>query len=189
MSIRSFIAIEVPDGVKRALGRCQEKLRASEVKVRWVQTRIIHLTTKFLGDVSEQDVPAICEVLKEQAGRVSPFALEIATLGAFPPHGPPKVIWAGVRGDTDTLATLVQDVDDALAEVVGIQPEHRQWHPHLTLGRIKSTRNVDRLRKMLERNADVEFGSFTADAVTLFMSELSREGASHTPMATVSFEG
>jgi len=189
MSIRSFIAIEIPDGVKRALGRMQERLRSADVKMRWMDTRVIHLTTKFLGDVAEADIPKICEVMKQSSAGYAPMALGVAGLGAFPPKGAPRVLWAGITGDVEPLGKLVAEMDDQIADAVGIQPEHRRFHPHLTIGRVKSTRNIEGLQEMMRKNASAAFGAFQADAITLYMSELTRQGAIHTPMANVSFEG
>lgn len=189
MSIRAFIAIEMPDDVKEALGRLQQRLRSADVKVRWVNHHNIHLTTKFLGDVSDSDVPKICEVLKTAASRTPAIDLDVTGLGTFPPKGPPRIIWVGIQGALEPLGAFVADVEKGLADKVGIRPEHRRFHPHLTLGRVKSTRNVDDLSDLLERCEPVHAGSFAAEGVTLFMSELDPKGAVHTPMAEMKFEG
>lgn len=188
MPIRSFIAIEIPDDMKEALGRLQKRLGSADVKTRWVDYRNIHLTTKFLGDVADSDIPKVCEVVKSVASRTPAFDLEVAGLGVFPPKGPPRVIWVGVRGDVETLGNVVENVERGLFEEVGIQPERRVFHPHLTLGRVKSTRNTDRLMRLMGECAPAEVGTFAAESVTLFMSELSSRGAVHTPMAEMKFE-
>jgi len=189
MSIRSFIAIEIPDEIKESLRRTQQQLRSADVKVRWVDHRNIHLTMKFLGDVSDSDIPKICEVVKAAAAATPPFGLEVAGLGTFPRKGPPRIIWAGVEGALETLGRLAEDIEGGLAEEVGIRPEHRAYHPHLTLGRVKSTRGVDQLAQTMRKCDSSDFGGFTAKNITLFMSELSPGGAIHTPMATMAFEG
>lgn len=188
MAIRAFIAIEIPEEIKEELGRLQARLRAAEVKVRWVNHHNIHLTTKFLGDVNDSDVPKICEVVKRAADGTPAFELDVAGLGTFPPKGPPHIIWVGLRGGVETLARFVEEVEAALADEVGIRPERRKYHPHLTLGRVKSTRNTDRLRALMTEGEPAEFGTFSAESVTLFMSELTSEGAIHTPMAEMKFE-
>ncbi len=189
MAIRTFIAIEIPEEIKEALGRLQQRLRAAEVKVRWVNPQNIHLTTKFLGDVNDSDVPKVCEVVKQAATQTPAFELEVAGLGAFPPKGAPHILWVGLQGGIETLARFVEEVDGALADELGIRPERRKYHPHLTLGRVKSTRNTDRLKALMTECEPVELGTFSAESVTLFMSELTSEGAIHTPMAEMKFEG
>ena len=188
MSIRSFIAIEIPDEIKESLNRTQQKLRSADVKVRWVDHRNIHLTTKFLGDVSDSDIPKICEVVRAASAATPPLGLEVAGLGTFPRKGPPRIIWAGVQGALEALGKLVEDIETGLADEVGIRPEHRVYHPHLTLGRVKSTRGVDRLVEAIRGCEPADLGAFTAEGITLFMSELSPGGAIHTPMATMAFE-
>jgi len=183
--IRSFIAIEIPVDFKEALGRIQRTLGSAEVKVRWVDHRNIHLTTKFLGDVQDSDVPVICEVIKSAASGVEPFELEIAGLGFFPPKGPPRIIWAGIKGQIETLEKLVGEIDEGISREVGIRPESRRYHPHLTLGRVKSTRGAGRMAELMRESEAVEIGKFSARAVTLFMSELTAAGAVHTPMAEI----
>jgi len=189
MAIRSFIAIEVPPDVQEALGRIEERLRSAEAQVGWVEPCNIHLTTKFLGDVGEPDIPEVCEVMKSAALHTRPFELEVAGLGAFPAGGTPRVVWCGVRGELEPLAKLVEEIEQGVADEVGIRPEYRPYHPHLTLGRVKSARNADRLKAVMLECAPAEAGSFTADSLTLFMSELRRDGSVYTPMAQMRFEG
>ncbi|HUW57451.1 MAG TPA: RNA 2',3'-cyclic phosphodiesterase, partial [Planctomycetota bacterium] len=189
MGIRAFIAVEIPDDIKEALGRLQARLRSAEVKVRWVDHRNIHLTTKFLGDVGDADVPKICEVIQRSAAGTPAIELEVAGLGTFPPNGPPRIIWVGIRGALEPLAAFVADVEQGLADEVGIRPEHRKFHPHLTLGRVKSTRSLEPLVGLMRQCESADLGTFTAEGVTLFMSELDPKGAIHTPMAQMKFEG
>jgi len=189
MAIRSFIAIKVPSDIQEALGRIEDRLRPAGAPVGWVNPDNIHLTTKFLGYVEEQDLPKVCEVMKSAAGRTRPFDLEVAGLGTFPPVGTPRVVWAGVHGDLEPLDRLVQELEQGVADAVGIRPEHRPYHAHLTLGRVKSGKNAEQLKAaMLECGAAMA-GSFTADGITLFMSELRHEGSIYTPMAEMRFEG
>jgi 2'-5' RNA ligase len=189
MAIRSFIAIELPGDIQEALGRIQERLRSAEAPVGWVDPCNIHLTTKFLGYVAEPDIPKVCEVMKSAAAHTKSFELEVAGLGTFPPTGSPRVVWAGVRGELEPLAELVEEIEQGVADAVGIRPEHRPFHPHLTLGRVKSTGNADRLKTAMLECGPAEAGSFTADGLTLFMSELRRDGSVYTPMAEMRFEG
>jgi 2'-5' RNA ligase len=187
MAIRSFIAIELPRELHRALGRMQDKLRATGVRMRWLPPENIHLTVKFLGDVHEPDLPIICEVMRRLAADAAPMRFDVTGIGAFPPKGAPRVVWAGVEGDVAPLKTLVEEMELALAEEAGIRPEGRAFHPHLTLGRVKSTRNVAQLSDAIQAQSSETFGTFTATGVTLFMSKLTREGSIFTRMATQDF--
>ena len=188
MAIRSFIAIEVPSDIQEALGRIEERLRPAGASVGWVNPGNIHLTTKFLGYVREEDLPQVCEVMKSAARHTRSFDLEVAGLGAFPPTGAPRVVWAGVRGELEPLDRLVEEIEQGVADAVGIPPEHRPYHPHLTLGRVKSAKNAERLRAAMLECGPAEAGSFSADGITLFMSQLDREGGVYTPMAEMKLE-
>jgi RNA 2',3'-cyclic 3'-phosphodiesterase len=188
MAIRSFIAIEVPSDIQESLGRIEERLRSAGAPVGWVNPDNIHLTTKFLGYVKEEDLPQVCEVMKSAARHTSPFELEVAGLGTFPPTGAPRVVWAGVRGELEPLGHLVEEIEQGVADAVGVQPEHRPYHPHLTLGRVKSAKNAERLRAAMVDCGAAELGSFSAEGITLFMSQLDREGSVYTRMAEMKFE-
>jgi 2'-5' RNA ligase len=185
MPIRSFIAVEVPDDVQEQLGRIAGKLRECGVKVRWSQPGNIHLTLKFLGDVDDNDIPKVCGVITEAAAGLKPFDVRIAGLGAFPPHGAPRIVWVGITDQTEPLIALAEDLDRRIAETIGIRPEHRKFHPHLTLGRVKSTRGTDRLIEAMQALEPVDLGLFGVDALALFMSKLHSQGSIYTRMAEV----
>jgi len=185
MSIRSFIAVEIPDDVQEQLGRIAGKLRDSGAKVRWARPENIHLTLKFLGDVDDNDIPKVCDVMRESVEGLKPFDVRIAGLGTFPPNGPPRVVWAGIAGDTEPLIALAEDLDARLVEAIGVPGEHRKFHPHLTLGRVKSTRGAQPLRDAMTALEPVDLGLFQVNALALFMSKLDRGGSIYTRMAEV----
>ena len=184
MSMRCFIAIEVPEDIQDAMGRVQEKLRAANADVKWTEPRNIHLTTKFLGDVDDVEIPKVCGVMTACALEARAMELEIAGLGTFPPAGAPRVVWVGVGRETEPLAHLVDALEQGIDRAVGIPPEHRPYHAHLTLGRVRSTRNAARLVEKMGQCGPVALGAFTADSLTLFMSELTRGGSVYTRLAT-----
>jgi 2'-5' RNA ligase len=187
MPIRSFIAIEVPSDLQEAMGRIQGKLIDTRVQVRWVKVENIHLTIKFLGDVRDEDIPKVCDIMKDAAAGASPFELELAGLGTFPPNGIPRVVWVGMRGDLDALNVLVEELEENLSEELGIAAEHREFKPHLTIGRVKTTKGADRLVQAMKALEPAELGRFIADGITLFMSELGSEGSTYTRMAEMPF--
>jgi 2'-5' RNA ligase len=187
MSMRCFIAIEVPEDLQEALGRIQAKLRGCGADVKWAAPETIHLTVKFLGDVRSEDVPRACGAMTAAALSARPMELSIRGLGTFPPGGAPRVVWAGLEGDVEPLMKLVAGIEQGIADAVGIAPESRPFHPHLTLGRVRSTRGADRLRAAIEAAGPADVGAFTADELVLYMSELTREGPVHTVMARAKF--
>ena len=187
MPIRSFIAIEIPGDIQEGIGTIDDRLRAADADVKWVNPSSIHLTTKFLGDVPEPHIQTICEVMKSAARHTARFGLDVGGLGTFPPKGFPRVLWVGVHGQLEPLTRLVEEVEQRLRDDLGIACENRTYHPHLTIGRVRSSRNTDRLRALMQECEPVRLGTFTAGGLTFFMSKISRDGSIYTPMAEAKF--
>lgn len=135
--IRSFIAIELPEEAKSGLHRLQTELKSPEhTFVKWVAPEGIHLTLKFLGNISPQKVTEITRVMEQASQGVSPFQLEIAEVGVFPNLRQPRVLWLGIRGEVDKLVAWQQRIDNGLAPL-GFAKETRPFTPHLTLARLR----------------------------------------------------
>jgi 2'-5' RNA ligase len=184
-TIRSFIAIEVASNVGQSLGELQEEL-ARDVPgraVRWVEPGNIHLTLKFLGDTETSAVGAIKSRLEEVASGFGPFEIRLGKLGCFPNPRRPRVVWVGIEGDLEPLLGLQQAVEQSLAEL-GWPPESRRFHPHLTLGRVKDSRQVIEARLPWGRQpAD---GQQHVTEVCLIESDLQPTGAVYTVLKRVS---
>jgi len=135
--IRSFIAIELPEEVKSGLYRLQKELKLPEhTFVKWVAPAGIHLTLKFLGNISPQKVSQVTRVMEQASQGVSPFQLEIAEVGAFPNLKQPRVLWLGIRGEMEKLVAWQQRIDNGLVPL-GFTKETRAFTPHLTLARLR----------------------------------------------------
>jgi len=174
--MRSFIAIELPDAIKAEIAGVQQQLKASGASANWTRPEGIHLTLKFLGEVEDAKAAGIIDALGTACRGAAPLRLEIAGAGAFPNVKLPRVLWLGVRGDTERLALLQAAVEDAM-ERLGFEREERKFSPHLTLARIKSPRPRDNWAAVIDGIRNVDLGGFTADRVSLMKSELRREGA------------
>lgn len=135
--IRSFIAIELPEDVKSGLRRLQEVLKSPRYTfVKWVAPESIHITLKFLGNISFQKVTEITRVMEQASQGVKPFCLEIAGVGAFPNLGQPRALWLGIKGEVDKLVAWQERIDSSLA-LLGFARETRPFTPHLTLARLR----------------------------------------------------
>ena len=118
-------------------------LRAADLTgVRLVDPDGVHLTLKFLGNVDSSRVPALTDALDAVGEGAVPFALHLRDVGVFPDRRSPRVLWAGVSGDTEALAALARRVDDACANV-GFPREQRPFSPHLTLARLRDRASAD----------------------------------------------
>ena len=178
--VRAFLAIELPGSVKAALARVVAELRAARLGgLRLVRPEGIHLTLKFLGDVPVNRIDAIGAAAERAAGRHAPFTLSLSGVGAFPGGRAPRVLWAGIAGDLDSLRTLQSSVDGSLAQL-GFARERRAFNPHLTLARMRdSASREDRSRALcvLRAAQPEEALAFDVDATALFQSTLGPGGA------------
>jgi RNA 2',3'-cyclic 3'-phosphodiesterase len=182
--MRLFIAIELPEEIKKGLAKVQEQLKGGGAGASWTRPEGIHLTLKFLGEVPEQKVPEIMGGLTEAVQGTARFRVEVGGAGAFPSVKNPRVLWTGVAGDLPKLAALQAAVEGAMVKV-GFEPEDRKFSPHLTLARIKYLRPRDNWQKVVEGIRDVHLGGFEADRVSLMKSELKPSGAVYTEVGRI----
>ena len=186
--IRSFLAIDLPGEIKDGMGRIQERLISQISGVRWTRPEGIHLTIKFFGDISKDDMLAISRAVENIALNVSPFSLSIGGLGAFPGLRRPRVLWIGMEGDLESLSMLQQEIDLSL-EACGFKREERGFNPHLTLGRFRTPGETADLEKIFEKKNAYRAGEFTAQGLTLFKSALTPKGALYTVLKFFPFGG
>ncbi len=178
--MRTFVAVELSDAIRRRLGEAQERLRSARCAVKWVKPELMHITLKFLGEIEEGVIAGIEGAMASAAEGIAPFDLTVAGLGAFPERGAPRVLWAGVR-DNGSLAILNRRLEDGL-ERLGFARESRPFSPHLTIGRVKDPHGAGALRGPLGREAATQFGSCRVESLVLMLSTLSPAGPTYTPL-------
>ena len=186
--IRSFIAIELPEEVKKGLARLRKELERDEHRfVKWVDPGGIHMTLKFLGNIPFKQVTEITKAMGKAAQGISPFHLEISSLGAFPNLRQVRVFWVGIGGEVDKLSQLQQNIDSELA-TLSFAKEERSFVPHLTLARIREGASP------LERRSFGELVNSTifedkyyveVEAISLMRSQLTPTGALYNRMSVV----
>ena len=180
---RIFVAIEASSQIRGAVQRLVEKLRRAEAKVKWVEPTNVHLTLKFLGDATEQQVADVCRVVGQSASRVDPFEFFCHGAGAFPNTTRPRTVWVGVREGESQIVELHQKVDEALGEL-NFSRERRKFRPHLTVGRVRGGGPAVReLGSLIEKYTEFELGRAIVDELVVFSSELTREGPIYTPLS------
>ena len=177
--IRTFIAVDVSPAVLRRAADLIERLRASDAPVKWVDVSKMHLTLKFLGDVAEADLPAVCDAVTQVATTLEPFDISLAGAGAFPDQRRPRTVWIGIDRGTDALCRLQTAVDRSLRKI-GFPKEQRRFHPHLTIGRIRQSGTAasllgDRIRELEQFDA----AGATIDNVVVFASHLAKAGPTY----------
>lgn len=185
--IRAFIAIDIPDDVRARISRVTHNLRQRlhAYPIRWVPPKNIHLTLKFLGDVSEHNLRLLTHLLAGEIKTHRPFEFSVGTLGAFPETRRPRVIWIGVEAPGELLA-LQRGIDYAVAKL-GYAREHRPYQPHLTLGRVSRNASSSDVRAIGHVLQDINIGflgSARATEVHLYRSDLQPQGAVYTRLFT-----
>ncbi|MDW8027103.1 MAG: RNA 2',3'-cyclic phosphodiesterase [Armatimonadota bacterium] len=186
MSVRSFIALELSDEVKRLLGELLQDLRRTKAAVKWVEVENLHLTLKFLGDVPEEQIGDIVAALKVVAQEILPFSFKVCGVGGFPNLSRPRVLWIGVE-PSENLMVLQKMVEQSM-ERLGFAPEGRDYHPHITLGRVKGMAGMEKVKAIFAENANKSFGIVSVNHMTLFRSDLSKEGPTYKPLAKLPFK-
>lgn len=182
--MRLFVALEIPEDVRRTLEELMAKLRPAAPRARWVRAKNIHVTLKFIGEVSPAKVEPIRSVLSG-VRLDAPVSFRFRGLGFFPSEGRPRVFWAGMNA-SENLAPLAVSIEAGL-EPLGIPRESRHFTPHLTLARFSEPRSVPKLLEAVAPFRETEFGGTTTFEFHLIESHLKPGGAEYTRLATFPF--
>lgn len=180
--LRCFIAVEIPHEIQQNIHKQTAAIR-NEIGglVRWVPSENMHLTLKFLGDVSQSNVEFLVQMLRNEAAQVACFNLHLAGLGSFPSPKRPRVIYIGIQAPAG-LDALQRGIESA-SRRLGYEAEERPFSPHLTLGRVKqNTTAVDqqKIRRYSEGTQVDVLGTAKVDSVHLYKSELKPSGSVYT---------
>ena len=186
-TIRTFLAIVPSAEVWQEIGNIQSRLKRScPFDIRWLKPESIHLTLKFFGNVSGEDIIALSRVVEQHSAVLAPLKLIVKKLGVFPSLQRARVFWIGLEGETAPLSTLHKNLEQGWA-AYGFAKEDRSFRPHLTIGRIKSSRLTGDPVKFMDQAGDWSAGSFRADGLVLFQSDLTPQGAVYTKLAWFPF--
>lgn len=192
--MRLFLAAELDAAaraaVAAAVGRLRERAererRGSTRGVAWVDSRNLHLTLHFLGEIDEARWPALRDAAAPPLSAVPP-RLALGGWGTFPPHGPSRVVWIGVAAGADGLAAAHAELGARL-RAIGIVPDARPFSAHLTVGRVKTASGLFWRRVCDAEEAPVS-GAWTLPACTLFQSHLSPAGPTYRALLAIPFAG
>lgn len=184
--IRLFWAVNLPSDTRKKLCYIKDRLGGAGADAKWVEEDNLHITVKFLGDTDPGRVPGITESVSSRLKDLGRFRLEPLGMGFFPGAHSPRVLWVGLGGDVDTLGKVALAVEDAM-ERQGFPREGRRFSPHLTLARIRSPRNVERLAGMVraETAGMAGLGFFDVRTVDLMSSTLTGSGPVYRTVARV----
>lgn len=188
-NIRAFLAIEPPENILHEISRLQEKLkREINGRLSWTKPHGQHLTLKFFGDISKEDINSISAAVQKHVVAEQKLNLKIEKLGVFPDARRPRVLWCGITGDLERLINLHKKLDGDFA-ALGFPAEDRSFKAHLTLARIKDPRDITGMSEALKKYDSFKAGEFAADKLFLLQSNLSPQGAVYTKLAEFTLGG
>ena len=186
--IRAFIAVDLPAELQARLVEVITlfKSHLSGIPIRWVHSGNIHLTLKFLGDVSAPNLEILKKMLQGDAEQYAAFEMSIGGAGAFPSSHKPHVIWVGIEAPP-ALYNLQNSIDTQTAKL-GYPKEDRSFSPHLTLGRVArhaSFTDLQKIGKVLEQTRVGFLGIAPVTEVCLYKSDLTPDGSVYTKLYSV----
>lgn len=182
MAIRSFLAFELPVDIKRIIMAVSEDVRQLLLNVRWVNVTNIHLTIVFVGNVQEEQIKPIQDIVKDVCQGYGPFSIGIKGIGLFGSRRNPRVLWIGLDGAIDRMGYFRDDLQKGLRPF-GIKEEKRRFKPHLTLGRFrKGARTGTHLDDLLSKYHDLTSPECIIEELVLFKSDLKPGGAVYSKL-------
>jgi RNA 2',3'-cyclic 3'-phosphodiesterase len=181
-TIRTFIALPIEDAIRQRAKTLIDRCAQAMSGIRWVEPSTMHVTLKFLGDVDNRQVPAVCRVAQRLAEPLPPFHLQFRGVGGFPQLQRANVLWIGVIQGQEVLEPLVAAMETEYAKL-GFKPEPRSYRAHLTIGRLPSGRKPsDALLQAMERFAGADFGTMCASQINVMASYLEKQGPTYNVM-------
>jgi 2'-5' RNA ligase len=182
-TIRSFIAFDIDnESILEKIRETQNVLAATGADLKLVEPQNIHITLRFLGDITTSMIEKIHEKMKEV--QFTPFEAKIQGVGVFPHLRYPRVLWAGITQGADQLQSVFSQLEPRLRSL-GFAPDTKGFSPHLTIARVKSGRNKAELGKCVMENADSDFGIVKASCLRLKRSDLTPKGPIYSTLKEV----
>lgn len=186
-TVRTFVAVETNEVVRRQARELIEALRAAGADVKWVEPQNMHLTIKFLDEVPLREIPRVSEAVQQAVADAAPFEMEIRGAGAFPHPGRPQTLWLGAGSGAERLVALHAEMEKRLAKL-GFRKESRPFAPHLTIGRVRQRGPaVVELGRLLKQHAEFEAGRFRVAEFVVFSSELGPKGPTYAALSRARF--
>jgi 2'-5' RNA ligase len=180
--IRTFISLPLPSDVQAKMAGIQQTLKTSNADVKWEVAEKLHLTLKFLGNVEGGRLQKLTQILKASLQTASAFDLVFQSLGCFPSLASPRIVWIGseMKPELRDLSTRIEDACHQL----GFEREDRPFHPHVTLGRVKGSRNIRRLTESL-KSLTLEPFQVRCREVCIMRSDLHPTGSTYTLLTSI----
>ena len=182
--IRAFIAFDIDnDLVLKQMVEAQRTLANTGADLKLVEPQNIHVTMRFLGDISPEDVDKTYEEMKQVTFKS--FDIELKGLGAFPTLKYANVVWVGIQKGAKELGAIFDQLEPRLQKL-GFRPDSKGFSPHLTIARVKSGLNKNELATKIEEMVNYECGTIKAEHLRLKKSVLTPKGPIYSTLKEVS---
>jgi RNA 2',3'-cyclic 3'-phosphodiesterase len=182
--MRIFVAVGLDAALRETVAGLRSRVNSTAASLRWVPPGNLHLTLKFLGEITERRTAGVVAAAREVAGRARPFSMTLAGMGAFPSPRRPRVVWVGVVEGSERLVALAGDLDAALRRM-RFPKEAHPFRPHLTVARAKDADPAPDLSDTLRDLGGVMVGTQTVDTLFVMQSTLNPAGAIYHPVEEV----
>jgi 2'-5' RNA ligase len=173
--MRTFISVELPDEVKKNIVELVNELKATEAAVKWVTAENLHITLKFLGWVEDRNLDNLIDLTTKAVAGNGSFKARFEGLGTFPEGKTPRVVWVGTVEGGDRLCNLAKNLEEALSKA-GFRKEEREFRSHITIGRVKEKKGVEKLKEKIKSIKDAKFGEALVDRIYIMKSSLTPKG-------------
>jgi 2'-5' RNA ligase len=181
--MRTFIAVELPENIKKKIEELQAPLKRTNAFVSWVKPENIHITLKFLGEVPEEKINEVFSATEAALKETKKFKMNLKGTGAFPDFRRPRVIWIGTGKGGEELSNMSTKIEEEM-EKIGFPKENRKFSPHFTIGRVKSPKGIEKLMELV-KSTDFETEDIEVNEVTVMKSQLHPAGAIYTPLKKI----
>jgi 2'-5' RNA ligase len=176
--MRAFIGIGLPAECRRAIAEAVSSFKAKRAPVSWTPERNLHVTLKFLGEVSPDRIDEIGSLLAAAAGGFSPFGITVEEAGGFPTLRAPRVLWVGIREPLELVGKLQENIENTLS-ASGFPREGKRFHPHVTVGRVRDRLPPGWGEEYAKALSGKPFGAVDVRSFQLYESRLSPGGATY----------
>ena len=181
--VRTFIGIFPPPDIQSAISKIQLSLKTGTAAIRWEVPNKFHITMKFLGNVEPEQFSQLQSFLVHKGQSVGRFKIALTGVGCFPTTHAPKIVWIGSPRDANVPLTNCYEAIESSCIAAGLKKEERQFHPHITLGRVKGKIHANLIQKI--ENTTFEPLQFLCTELLIMKSDLSPSGSAYSKLFSI----
>ena len=181
--LRTFIAFDTPEPIRNDMAAVQSELKKSNADVKWESEQKFHATITFLGNIEEHILPSVLRSIESTVRKYPSFEISYETIGAFPSIEHPRVLWIGCKNRDGVLENLKNELDTALLQY-GFEKEERAFHPHVTMGRLRSQSGLQNLTPIMKK-LTFEPRKAVIHEIAVMKSVLTREGSHYAILTSL----